>query len=94
MPGEGSAEFLRWLDGYLEAYETLVRPACIVQAERLAAGDDIIRLDAEGAVFSASLSIGGDSGADSVVFSTGIARTEAYNPDHQPAVSALTGTTC
>ena len=41
------------------------------------AGDDIIRLDAEGAVFSASLSIGGDSGADSVVFSTGIAITGA-----------------
>jgi len=41
VPDERSGEFLRWLDGYLEAYETLVRPACIVQAERLAGIADV-----------------------------------------------------
>ena len=41
VPDERSAEFLRWLDGYLDAYETLVRPACMVQAERLAGNSDI-----------------------------------------------------
>lgn len=41
VPGERSGEFLRWLEGYLEAYETLVRPACIVQAARLAATADM-----------------------------------------------------
>lgn len=41
VPPERSAEFLRWLGGYLDAYETLVRPACIIQAERLAATADM-----------------------------------------------------
>ena len=42
VPPERSAEFLRWLDGYLAAYESLVRPACIIQAERLAGRADAI----------------------------------------------------
>jgi thymidylate kinase len=41
VPDERAAEFLRWLDGYLEAYETLVRPACIIQADRLAGTADV-----------------------------------------------------
>ena len=45
VPKNQGDGFARWLDGYMQAYETIVRPACAVQARRVAPDADL-RLDA------------------------------------------------
>jgi len=39
-----SASFVKWLNGYLELYSKIVRPACIIQSGRVVGGCDL-RLD-------------------------------------------------
>lgn len=42
VPAGQAADFLGWLRGYLGAYEAIVRPACVIQAQRLAGTADCV----------------------------------------------------